>query len=91
MPKDLSERSLCPAVLERQEPEPDHEQRDARAGQDEQSEAAEQCDEASEHDERADEERPLPVSISPFPQAVARGHATAAGNSSPSLRSRYRR
>jgi hypothetical protein len=31
------------------------------------------------------------VSVSPFPQAFARGHATAAGNSSPSLRSRYRR
>src|SRR5207247_1057321 len=85
LPEHVSERSLRPAVLESEEPEADDQQRDARAGQDEQGEAAEHGDDASERGERADEERPLAVSLSPFPQAFARGHATAAGNSSPSF------
>ena len=83
-----SERGLRPSELEREEAEPHNNEWYAGARQHEQCKAAQESREAAERDEHADEDVTLPVSLPPLAQTVERGHATAAPNSSPSLRSR---
>jgi len=88
MPERPRERPLGPPELEREQAEPDRDERNAGAREHEQCEPREQRGEPAEREEGADDERPLPVPRTPLAQALQRGHATAAPTRSPSLRSR---
>ncbi len=88
MPEDAAEGCLGPPELERKQAEADDYERNAGAGEHKQCKTTEERREPSERHERPNNGRAAPVSLPPLAQAVARSHATAAGNSSPSLRSR---
>ena len=88
MPESASEGCLGPPELEREQAQPDRDERDPRPRQHEQRETAEQRREAAERKEDTHGERPAPMSRPPVAHPVRRGHATAAPTRSPSLRSR---